>query len=381
MKIGILALSSKEDGGVYQYTLSLIEAVKNYLHNEKYRYIQITNEQFPKILSNCITIKTKKSDPLLKLKRAFHIIFGIKLGDLLGSYNHPKIKELDLIISPIISFLPYHMQKPYIVTIHDFQHKYYPDFFTLRERISRKIVYKTAKKANIVVCESNYVKSDIMKFLKVDEAKIKVIPSPPPSYITQTKIEEEQLLDVKRKYNLPKKFLFYPAQFWFHKNHIKLLQALALIRGNYNEKIDIVLVGSKKSNFENTILEIKKLNLENSVKYLGYVPQNEMPYLYKLATALVMPTFFESVSIPIWEAFYLGIPVVSSNVCALPEQVGDAGLLFDPIDVENMAEKIYRIWTDESLRRELVQKGYERVKNMTLENYAKQWEKIIEEIL
>ncbi len=65
-----------------------------------------------------------------------------------------------------------------------------------------------------------------------------------------------------------------------------------------------------------------------------------MPYLYKLSTALVMPTLFESVSLPIWESFYLGVPVVSSNVCALPEQVGDAGLLFDPHDIEDMAEKI-----------------------------------------
>ena len=84
---------------------------------------------------------------------------------------------------------------------------------------------------------------------------------------------------------------------------------------------------------------------------------------------------------PIWEAFYLGCPVISSDVCALPEQVGDAGLLFDPHNAEDMAEKIYRIWTDDMLREELVKRGYERVKNFTLENYAKQWEKIIEEVI
>jgi len=106
-----------------------------------------------------------------------------------------------------------------------------------------------------------------------------------------------------------------------------------------------------------------------------------MPYLYKLSTALVMPTLFESLSIPIWEAFYLGVPVVSSNVCALPEQVGDAGLLFDPNDVEDMAGKIYRIWIDEDLRKELIQRGYERIKDLTFEKYAKDWESIIDEVL
>lgn len=127
--------------------------------------------------------------------------------------------------------------------------------------------------------------------------------------------------------------------------------------------------------------QIEELKLRNHVKYLGHVPDADMPYLYKLSTALVMPTLFESVSIPIWEAFLLGVPVVSSNVCALPEQVGDTGLLFDPNDIEDMAEKIYSVWRNEDLRKELIKKGYERIKNITLENYAKQWEKSIDEIL
>jgi glycosyltransferase involved in cell wall biosynthesis len=94
-----------------------------------------------------------------------------------------------------------------------------------------------------------------------------------------------------------------------------------------------------------------------------------------------MPTLFESVSLPIWEAFYLGVPVVSSNVCALPEQVGDAGLIFDPYNIEDMAEKIYKVWKDNALRQELIKKGYERIKDLTLENYAKQWKSVIEEVM
>jgi glycosyltransferase involved in cell wall biosynthesis len=145
-------------------------------------------------------------------------------------------------------------------------------------------------------------------------------------------------------------------------------------------EIPLILVGSKKNNFENVMKEIQNLGLSRQVKYLGYVPDEDMPYLYKLATALVMPTLFESVSMPIWEAFHLGCPVVSSNVCALPEQVGDAGLIFDPYNIEDMAEKIFIIWTNENLRSELINKGFERVKDLTIENYAKEWEKILEEV-
>jgi len=380
MKIGILTIASPDSGGVYQYTLTMLEAFKRYLANEN-ELMQMKNNNFPKIFENSIEIKNSKSSVTTKIKRLIHTFAGIKIGDLLEVYNHPEINNLDLIISPTITLLPYHMRKPYIVTIHDFQQEYYPEFFTFEERFSRKIVYKTGQKANIVVCESEYVKKDIIKFLKVAEEKIRVIPSPPPLYISNIKLFGEKYEEIRAKYNLPAKYLFYPAQFWYHKNHINLLRAIKLIKNKYGKLINLVLAGSKKNNFENVMGEIKNLSLQNQVKYLGYVPDEDMPYLYKLSTALVMPTLFESVSLPIWEAFYLGAPVVSSNVCALPEQVRDAGLLFNPHDIEDMAEKIYKIWTDESLRKELVNKGYERIKNMTLENYAKQWEEIIRECI
>jgi glycosyltransferase involved in cell wall biosynthesis len=375
MKIGILTLSSPDSGGVFQYTLSILEAMKEISEvSNNYEMIQIGYENFPKILKKCFIIEKQKTPIGLKVRRLIHTFTGIKIGKLA-----PDI-DVDFIISPIITLLPYHMKKPYIVTIHDFQHKYCPEFFTIKEKISREIVYRTGKKANLVICESNYVKQDIMKFLNIDENKIKVLPSPPPFYLSKLEIKTENLLKVKRKYNLPENYIFYPAQFWYHKNHINLLRALRYIKDKYNLEIPLILVGSKKNNFENVMNEIQNLGLSQQVKYLGYVPDEDMPYLYKLATALVMPTLFESVSMPIWEAFYLGCPVVSSNVCALPEQVADAGLIFDPYNIEDMAEKIFIIWTNENLRNELINKGFERVKNLTIENYAKEWEKILEEV-
>jgi glycosyltransferase involved in cell wall biosynthesis len=373
IKVGVLSIADRSSGGVYQYTLSLLEALK-YLE-DNFELFQIRNERFPKILKQDLVIRNRYI--ILKLKRIIHALTGVKLGSLV-----PKsIPNFDIIISPVIRLLPYHFKKPYIVTIHDFQHEYYPEFFTLKERIIRKIIYRTGKYANLVVCESQFVKKDIIKFLGVDEEKIRVIPSPPPSYLINIKIDEKKMIEIKKLYNLPDKYLFYPANFWFHKNHIKLLEALFLIKRRYGEEIPLILVGSKQNNFDNVMKKIRELGMESQVKYLGYVPDDDMPYLYKLSTALVMPTLFESVSLPIWEAFYLGCPVVSSNVCALPEQVRNAGLLFDPQNIQDIAKKVYRIWTDEDLRKELVKKGYERVKNLTLENYAKHWEKIIKEAL
>lgn len=379
MKIGILSIVSKDEGGVYQYTISLLKAL-SYIDNN-YEFIQIRNTEFPKILKKDIEINVEKSNIFLKLRRALHGLTGIKLGNLLQPHLILSFSDIDLIVSPIISLLPFHAGKPYIVTIHDFQQEYYPEFFSFKERISRKIIYRTGKFANMVIVESNYVKQDVIKFLGISEEKIKVLPSPPPLSITDIKIEESKLKLIKDKYKLPNEYLFYPAQFWYHKNHIKLIESLKLIKDRYKTDIPLILTGSKKNNFENVMNKIKELKLENQIKYLGYVPYEDMPYLYKNATSLVMPTLFESVSIPIWEAFYFGVPVVSSNVCALPEQVGDAGLLFDPNDPKDMADKIYKVWTDKDLRKEMVKRGYDIIKDFTLENYAKQWENIIKSII
>lgn len=377
-KVGILSLVSQESGGIYQYTMSLLEAIK--LYSKKYDYVQIRYHDFPKILDSDIVINKQKSSFFLGLRRLLHTYTSFAMGDLAHNMSK-KLLDIDIIISPIISLLPFHLKKPYIVTIHDFQQEYYPEFFSFKEKVLRKIVYRTGKFANIVVVESEYVKKDVIRFLGVNEEKVRILPSPPPLYVSKIKIEEDRLNELKEKYDLPDEYLFYPAQFWYHKNHIKLLEALHLITKRYGLQIPLIFVGSKKNNFDNVMQKIDDFNMRKQIRYLGYVPEEDMPYLYKLATALVMPTLFESVSMPIWEAFYLGCPVVSSNVCALPEQVGDAGLLFDPLNIEDMAEKIYKVWTDKDLRKELAKRGYEMVKYLTLENYAKQQEKIIEEVI
>ncbi len=388
MKVGVLATVSKEGGGVYQYTHAVLETFLRYTAHE---YFIIKNNKF--IIAETlrlnnnhhfIEIKSSPSNILLKIKSALYIKFPMsrKFLDIAKDYKIIGKYNLDLIVNPITSLSPIYIGIPYIVTIHDLQHKYYPKFFTLKERFFRNYAYKNvAQNAALLVCESNFVKQDIVKFLGIPEEKIRVIQSPPPQNLISAKTNLEQLRKIKSRYNLPDMFLFYPAQFWYHKNHIKLVRALNLLRKKYKEEITLILVGSKKNNFESTFKEVNNLSLEKQVKWLGYVPEEDMPCLYKLSTALVMPTLFESLSIPIWEAFHLGVPVVSSNVCALPDQVGNAGFLFNPNNIEDMAEKIYRIWTDESLRRELIQKGYERVKDLTLENYAKQWEQVIEEAL
>ncbi len=122
---------------------------------------------------------------------------------------------------------------------------------------------------------------------------------------------------------------------------------------------------------------IRKFGLGEKVWHLGYMDQDDLQAIYKLATALVMPSLFESVSIPIYEAFQAGTPVVASNILAIPEQVGDAGLLFDPTSTASIKEAILKIVKDPVAARQLGKRGQDRMSAMTPERYGGQLQDLL----
>lgn len=377
MKIGILAIAAPDWGGLFQYTQALLQALTQYGDHDLF-IIKDPNFILPPLRGNNYHIVNFDNSRRIRMWQvmARHVFPGSP------EYKTIKAIGLSLIISPVVSVAPLLMGVPYCAMIPDLQHKYYPNFFTPREVAVRDHDYQVAiRHARLIICESNCVKNDIQKFLHVPAKKIYVI-MPPPLKGHRGELPSLSALEMVRcKYTLPEKFLFYPANFWRHKNHIKLLEAIQLLKERHNEKVFVAFAGAKQKDsedyFDRVMQQIKKNHLEGQVACLGYVPEEEMSCLYKLATALVMPTLFESISLPVGEAFALGVPVISSNVCALPEQVGDAGVLFDPLNIEDMATKILQVWQDADLRRSLIDRGYQQVKGLTLENFAKQWEKII----
>ena len=146
---------------------------------------------------------------------------------------------------------------------------------------------------------------------------------------------------VRLRLKLPDKFLFYPAQFWVHKNHLRLIEAFREVATEVPD-LNLVLTGKKRDEYQVVMDAIDKFGLNERVFHLGYVEQGDLHAIYKLAAALVMPSLFESVSIPIYEAFQVGTPVAASNILAIPEQVGDAGLLFEPTSVASIRDAMLR---------------------------------------
>jgi glycosyltransferase involved in cell wall biosynthesis len=309
-------------------------------------------------------------------KRAF---FNILEKSKLSNFVRRKL-QVDVLIAPYVCYDLLRLKNPYIVNPQDLRHKYYkvtkPTLETrLSDMVSEGLYSKVVERACFLVVDSDYNKQDLMKYYSIPQNKIKVIQSLPDMKALES-LKESDEQGYLSKYNLYNEYIYYPAHLIEAKNHLNLLEALRIIKENHGEMIPLILSGGQQALLPQIQEKAKRYDI--SVRYLGYISYSDVILTLKKAKALVFASLFDPYALPIWEAFYLGVPVVSSNVCALPEQVGDAGLLFDPNNIDDMAEKIYTIWTNESLRKELIQKGYERIKDLTLENYAKQWEKIIE---
>jgi glycosyltransferase involved in cell wall biosynthesis len=373
-KVGVIIFASKNSGGIYQYTQSLINAIKND-KTRKYVLFSFSQDHPYSVYGLEVRIVHKHQTNLfIKTVTLFQLLFFVRKSFFYTKNEINIFIDIDIWLSPIIYTYPlFFLKRPYIFTLHDLQEKYYPNFFSRKEKFYRWLNNRALTRfATKIVCESNFVKNDIVKYENIVAGKVVVISSPPPIELLAASYNPNWDGFIKEKYGLPDKYLYYPAHFWPHKNHIQLIKAFNLIVQN-NPDVFLVFSGSPQNYYTNVLKEIQNYHLENKIKCLGYIDYFDMQYVYKLSYMLVMPTLFESVSIPIYEAFKLGVPVCCSNVVALPEQIGDAGLLFDPNDYNDIADKISLYLYNESIRQEKIVLGYKRIFGL---DYSSYWEKI-----
>jgi glycosyltransferase involved in cell wall biosynthesis len=377
--IGILCFPDRRQGGILQYTQTMIDAL---LLDKTNKYVIITSKQNHDYdYHDAEVIRTDINMESIATKLHILVASLFRMKYVIGKDEKKLFSAVDLIVSPFISLYPHcWLDIPYVITIHDLQERYFPDYFTLSQRVYRRVTrYLAAKGSRRVICESDYVRNDIVKYLKLPASRIDVIESPPPLMRSNGVRGQEYLQKVKAKYSLPEKYLIYPAQFWPHKNHVKLLDAFEVVTRKYDD-IHLVLTGGslsaqpemlKRNGGTDIVQHIKRLGLTQKVHCLGYVDYGCLPGIYVLSQMLVVPTLFESISLPIYEAFRLRVPVCASNVVALPEQVGNGGLLFDPHDHKDIAAKIIEMIEDRALREKCVENGLRKVERMNMGNYSR----------
>ena len=260
---------------------------------------------------------------------------------------------------------------PSIYQPHDLQHLHHPEFFSAWERARRERIYRThCERARMVVAMTSWGRRDLVESYGLPEEKVRVVPwgSVLWEYPKPSAADLERL---RRALSLPDRFLLYPAQTWPHKNHERLLEALALIKRREGLAVPLVCPGKRSSHFERIERRMRELDLADTTQFPGFVSPLELRGLYELATALVFPSRFEGWGLPVCEAFSAGLPVASSSAAGLPDLVGDAGLLFDPGDPEEIARCVLRLWRDPVLRQTLAERGSARGERFSFHHTAR----------
>ncbi|MEW6578466.1 MAG: glycosyltransferase family 1 protein [Chloroflexota bacterium] len=260
---------------------------------------------------------------------------------------------------------------PSIFTPHDLQHLHLPSLFTPRERLKREKLYRTfCAQARMVVALTNWGKRDLITHYQLPDEKVVIVPWG--SVLdTYPMPQESDLIAVQKEYSLPDRFLFYPAYSWPHKNHKGLLDALALLRDRDGLAVPVVFSGGQGVFFGALRQHVQKRQLDNQVRFVGFVSPLELMCLYRLCSGLIFPSLFEGWGLPILEAFASGVPVACSNVTSLPEVAGDAALMFDPHDIEQIAAAIAKLWQDSALRSTLISRGIRRVQAFSWQRTAR----------
>jgi glycosyltransferase involved in cell wall biosynthesis len=270
---------------------------------------------------------------------------------------------------------------PFIFTVLDLQHRrqpWFPEVSSNGQWQAREEMYgKALPRAAAVIVGAEAGRDEIVHFYRVPPDRVRLIPHPTPRFAVSPPGETGSA--VLAKYSLDKGYLFYPAQFWPHKNHVGLLLALRMLKEKYGLSLTAVLAGSDQGNMEYVREMASKLGIAGQVRFLGFVPVEDLPGLYRNALALVYLSLFGPENLPPLEAFALGCPVIASRVAGAEEQLRDTSLLVDGLNTEEIAQAVKRIHSDEELRRELIEKGLRRGVSWTGEHFVKSVMAILDE--
>lgn len=297
--------------------------------------------------------------------------------------NYLKNFSLDLMFFPNCDLMAYQQEIPFITFLPDLQHRLQPEFkevgdryvWPLREKHFRNMV----KYATVLITDSHIGREDVLYFYSEFGAGNKpVIVLPYTSrLIPPAQGDTSEYEEMNHKFSLPERYFFYPAQFWQHKNHERIIEAVAILKARFGLHIPVVFCGAKTGKYRHAHYQyllrlIKDNNLENLFIFLDYVSDDQLTLLYRHAVGLVMPTFFGPANIPIIEAWAMECPVIYSNIRGLREQAGDAAWLVDPHSSPDISDAMKGLWESPALREQYIEAGKMRLKNHSYEYFKEQ---------
>lgn len=349
MRVGVNCfLLEPHIGGLKQYFINLFDWLLEYDHDNEYVFFYFRH--------NDVELSKLRSDRW----RAHSIL--LENQDQISAH----LKDLDVYFCPFSALWPRPVPIPSVMTLVDIQEVFYPQFFTRQERYSREYHYPASTRtADRVVTISEFSKSSLVQHHRLPHQKVIVsYLCADPQYFQASEIQTPPSAV------LPSKFVFFPANRWYHKNHDVLLRALAALK-NRGEETNAVLTGFDVGGGYPVGKKAEEHGVGGNVYSAGYVTVPQMAYLYRHAEMLVFPSLFEGFGMPPIEAMAAGCPaVVSRNTC-LPEICGPAAEYFDSLDPLALADGICRVRNDKVRREELVRQGRQQARLFSPERMAR----------
>jgi len=372
-RVGIAAMYHSQvgvAGGLDVYVRQLVEAVAD--HDRQTEYWVLTTAAgaeawaFRSWPANVRVHALREFAPRApwptRLLRRARRLRGLPVPPHYGDdYQALQIDQLglDLVHYPATLIRPLTLTTPCVLTVFDVQHEYYPEFFTPAEMAWRAASYRPSiEKAVHLLPASQYTAATLTEKYAVPPARMTHLPVGADPRVQRATPAE--VARVRAKYHLPERYLYYPANPWPHKNHARLIAALRLLHARRPEAPALVLSGRLVNEPRDARQLALAAGLEAQVLDLGFVPLADLPALYTGAELLVFPSLFEGFGIPLLEAMACGCPIAAANATAIPECVGEAAVLFDPLDPAAIADAIAALLDDAPRRHALAELGLKR---------------------
>jgi glycosyltransferase involved in cell wall biosynthesis len=269
-----------------------------------------------------------------------------------------------------------------VVTIHDCIHLRFPQYLPNRlgYAYARCSLWMATHRSNRIVTVSEASKRDILAYFSVPRDKIQVIYNGIDERFS-TPSSEEDVGRVRERYQLNDPFVLYAGNIKPHKNVERLIEAFHIFRRGEFEHVKLVVIGDEISKYAALRHAVHRHKLHKHVRFFGFVPHRTLAILYRLAAVFVFPSLYEGFGLPPLEAMASGTPVITSNVSSLPEVVGDAAILIDPLKPEEIADAIRRVLTDPGLQQTLRERGFERARHFSWERSIRRVREIYTEVL
>jgi len=268
----------------------------------------------------------------------------------------------------------------YVMTAHDLATFVCPEFFPKPILFrANMLLTRGIKKAERIISVSESTKRDLLRLFGIKPEKVSVIPlGVDPCYRPMS--GDREVLAVRRKYGLPEKYILYVGKIQARKNTQNLVRAFHVLKKKMKVEQKLVMVGRVMWKSDETLREIERLGMCKDILLLGHVNDLDLPAIYNGADVFTFPSLYEGFGLPPLEAMACGVPVVTSDRTSIPEVVGDAGIMVDPLDVEAIAEGVLSVIADDSRREQLISKGLERAGGFTWVETAKKTLELYKEV-